>query len=46
MDERGRAPDNVFIERLRRSVKDENLYLRDYADGHVLDKRLARYFHY
>ena len=46
MDGRGRALDNVFIERLWRSVKYEDLYLRDYADGHALHAGLARYFHY
>ena len=46
MDGRGRALDNVFIERLWRSVKYEDLYLRDYADGHALYAGLARYFHY
>jgi putative transposase len=35
MDGRGRAPDNVFIERLWRSVKYEDIYLRDYTDGHA-----------
>ncbi len=33
MDGRGRAIDNVFIERLWRSVKYEEVYLRDYTDG-------------
>ena len=33
MDGRGRALDNVFIERLWRSVKYEEVYLKDYADG-------------
>lgn len=33
MDGRGRALDNVFIERLWRSVKYEDIYLREYADG-------------
>lgn len=32
MDGRGRALDNVFIERLWRSVKQEEVYLHDYAD--------------
>ena len=31
MDHRGRAYDNIFIERLWRSVKYENVYLREYA---------------
>jgi putative transposase len=36
MDGRGRALDNVFIERLRRSVKYELVYLGDFSDGHHL----------
>lgn len=46
MDGRGRALDNVFIERLWRSVKYEDIYLRAYADGHELHAGLANYFHY
>jgi putative transposase len=46
MDGRGRALDNVFIERLWRSVKYEDIYLRDYGDGHALHAGLARYFHF
>jgi putative transposase len=46
MDGRGRALDNVFIERLWRSVKYEDLYLRDYADGHALHAGLGRYFQF
>ena len=46
MDGRGRALDNVFIERLWRSVKYEDIYLRDYADGHALYAGLARYFRF
>jgi putative transposase len=44
MDERGRALDNVFIERLWRSVKYEGIYLHDYQ--HVPEARLGlgRYF--
>jgi putative transposase len=34
MDGRGRWLDNVFIERLWRSLKYEEVYLKDYADGH------------
>ena len=33
MDGRGRWVDNVFIERLWRSVKYEDIYLQDYLDG-------------
>jgi putative transposase len=46
MDGRGRALDNVFVERLWRSVKYEEVYLKDY--GSVLDARvqLGRYFRF
>lgn len=44
MDGRGRALDNVFIERLWRSVKYEDVYLHDYADGLELSEGLASYF--
>ena len=44
MDGRGRALDNVFIERLWRSVKYEDVYIRDYATVPELDEGLARYF--
>ena len=33
MDGRGRATDNIFIERLWRSVKQENIYLNAYENG-------------
>lgn len=46
MDGRGRALDNVFIERLWRSVKYEEVYLREYADGWEAEERLTRYFRY
>lgn len=46
MDGRGRAFDNVFIERLWRSVKYEDIFLRDYADGHELHAGLKRYFRF
>lgn len=46
MDGRGRALDNVFIERLWRSVKYEDIYLRDYADGLELHAGLRRYFRF
>ena len=44
MDGRGRAIDNVFLERLWRSVKYEDIYLRDYCDGIDLHAGLGRYF--
>ena len=40
MDGRGRALDNVFVERLWRTVKYEEVYLRDYADGWQAKKSL------
>jgi putative transposase len=47
MDGRGRCLDNVFIERLWRSVKYEEIYLRDYQDGLELEDGLFRWFaHY
>jgi putative transposase len=33
MDGRGRRMDNVFIERLWRSLKHEDIYLKGYTDG-------------
>ena len=44
MDGRGRALDNVFIERLWRSVKYEEVYLNDYRDGWEAEARLEAYF--
>lgn len=44
MDGRGRALDNVFVERLWRSVKYEEVYLKDYGDGWEAEESLARYF--
>ena len=46
MDGRGRALDNVMVERLWRTVKYEDIYLRDYADGSELRSGLARYFRF
>lgn len=47
MDGRGRALDNVFVERLWRSVKYENIFLKDYQDGYELHCGLEKYFtHY
>ena len=47
MDGRGRAMDNVFIERLWRSVKYELIYPGDFDSGAELWSALARYFdHY
>lgn len=44
MDGRGRALDNIFVERLWRSVKQEDVYIRDYQSvGEAVDG-LERYF--
>ncbi len=44
MDGKGRWVDNVFIERLWRSLKYEEVYLRDYRDLHELERSLHRWF--
>lgn len=44
MDGKGRCIDNVFIERLWRSVKYENVYIRSYQDGWELHQGLKTYF--
>ena len=44
MDGKGRWIDNVFIERLWRSVKYEEVYLRAYASGTEARESLTRYF--
>ena len=44
MDGKGRWIDNVFIERLWRSVKYENVYLRAYENGTELRRGLRDYF--
>ena len=46
MDGRGRALDNIFVERLWRSVKYEDVYLRDYQTVPELDAGLGRYFRF
>ena len=44
MDGRGRALDNVFVERLWRSGKYEDIYIRGYDTVPVLHRGLAKYF--
>ncbi len=44
MDGKGRATDNIFIERLWRSVKYEDIYLHAYESGIELYKGLKSYF--
>jgi putative transposase len=44
MDGKGRAIDNIFIERLWRDVKHQHIYLYEYTDGKTLHKGLSWYF--
>ena len=44
MDGKGRAIDNIFIERLWRTVKYENVYLYNYDNGMSLYSGLVGYF--
>ena len=46
MDGRGRVTDNIFIERLWRSVKYDEVYLNDYLDGTHARESLGRYFRF
>ena len=46
MDGRGRALDNIFVERLWRSVKYEDVYLKGYAGVPELLLGLADYFEF
>jgi len=46
MDGKGRALDNIFIERLWRSVKYEEIYLHEYQDVTHLKRALRKYFHF
>jgi putative transposase len=45
-DGRGRALDNVFIERLWRSVKYEDIYIKDYESVPELESGLTAYFRF
>jgi putative transposase len=44
MDGRGRALDNVFVERLWRSLKYEDVYLHNYSDPPALHHGMENYF--
>jgi putative transposase len=46
MDGKGRALDNVFVERLWRTVKYEDIYLKDYANGAECYAGLAAYLRF
>ena len=46
MDGKGRAMDNIFVERLWRSVKYEEVYLKEYQSVGELRRALKRYFEF
>ena len=46
MDGRGRCLDNIFVERLWRSLKYEEVYLKDYASVIEARSGIARYFQF
>lgn len=46
MDGKGRWMDNVFVERLWRSVKYEDVYLKAYKTPKALQEGLKHYFHF
>lgn len=45
MDGRGRVFDNIFVERLWRTVKYEDIYIKEYATVPALFTGLSDYFH-
>jgi putative transposase len=46
MDSKGRALDNIFVERLWRSVKYEEVYLKSYSSVREASESLAKYFRF
>jgi putative transposase len=44
MDGRGRALDNIFVERLWRSLKYEDIYLKDYQSVKEARQGIDKYF--
>ena len=44
MDGRGRCFDNIFVERLWRTVKQEEVYLKEYQDVWEAEESLSKYF--
>jgi len=46
MDGRGRARDNIFTERLWRTIKYEDVYLHDYASPKEASQQLAQYIYF
>lgn len=46
MDSKGRALDNIFIERFWRSLKYEDIYIRDYSTISELREGMKNYFYF
>lgn len=46
MDSKGRALDNIYIERVWRSLKYENIYLNDYKDMKECKEGIKKYFEF
>lgn len=46
MDGRGRATDDIYIERFWRSIKYENIYLNAYETGVDLYRGIERYIQF
>ena len=46
MDGRGRYQDNIFVERLWRTVKYEEVYLKTYANATEARRELGEYFRF
>ena len=46
MDGKGRYTDNIFVERLWRTVKYEEVYLKAYSNGREVKDGLEAYFHF
>ncbi len=46
MDGRNRCTDNMFIERLWRSLKYEAVYLREFPDGFAAQKAIAKWLNF
>ncbi len=46
MDGKGRALDNIFIERFWRTIKYEDIYLKEYRDGKELYRGLLEYIQF
>jgi len=46
MDEKNRALDNIYVERLWRSLKYEDIYIKQYESVRELRDGVARYFRF